>query len=130
MKNFFDYFSLVAVGLFVFGQLYFFNLYGSYAKGPLNPYAFFTDDVRLALENASAKVRNGELTEEDARDLSEKYDVRRCIPYDDGDVLWEIPFCSINSVEYVYSPKGTYDPSFKVIKVVPLGNNWYWWVWR
>lgn len=127
MKSF-EYVSLIAVALLVLETVRLFNLNGSYAKGPLNPYAFFTDETRLALETASEKALKGELSEADAKELTEKYNVRHCIVFKDKRVLWQIPFCPIcNYVAYVYSPAQPYDPLFHTDS---LGHGWYWWRWR
>ncbi len=70
MKSF-EYISLVAVALLVLETVRLFNLHGSYAKGPLNPYAFFTDETRLTLEATSEKAQKGELSEADAKELAD-----------------------------------------------------------
>ena len=55
MKSF-EYVSLIAVALLVLETVRLFNLNGSYAKGPLNPYAFFYRRDEISVGN---RVRKG-----------------------------------------------------------------------
>ena len=129
MDRTFDVASLLAVILMVCVQLWYFNLWDSYTKGPLNPYVYFTDGIRVSLEKASDKALNGELSDDEARELLKRYDVRRCEIYD-GAVGWEIPYAVMPfSVEYIYSPDkpcpakgGGY--SYSIPR--SIGNDWYW----
>ena len=117
-----EFASLLAVMLLVCFHVSGFDRMDGFIRGPLNPYAFFTDEVRCALEQASNKAIKGELSAKEAKPLFEKWGVRRCI-VDKGTVGWTIPYFSIaQSVEYVYSPgRFCSGDEYK-----PLGNNWYW----
>lgn len=127
MKKFLDYISLLAVILLVAWKVSDFRRVGSFVEGPINPYVFFSDEVRLALEKASAKVLNGELSNEEARWLLEKYDVRRCEIHN-GTVWWTIPYFGLPfAVHYIYSFDKPYpDAGMEKLGWRPLWNNWYW----
>ncbi len=126
MKRLFEYTSLVAVAMLIHSIVSSFDRMDGFIRGPLNPYAFFTDDVRCSLEQASKKVIKGDLSTEDARSLLRKYDVRRCSVYD-GTVCWMIPYLSrAKSVEYIYSP-GKPSAHLECEEgYKSLGNGWYW----
>lgn len=126
MKNKFDYISLVAVALLIHTAVSCFDRMDGFMRGPLNPYAFFTDDVRSALEEASNKALKGDLSAEEARDLLRRYDVRRCVVYR-GSVCWMIPYMSRpKSVEYIYSPGNPSAYLENKDEYQFLGNSWYW----
>ena len=127
MDKVLKWFSFFAVLSLVVARVSHFRQIGSFVEGPMNPYVFFTDEVRLALEKASSKALKGELTDEDARELLEKYDVRRCT-IDDGAVLWTIPYhCLPMSVEYIYTFDHPYsDSQVHELDCRPLWGNWYW----
>ena len=128
MRKACEYVSLVAVILLVYYEVSYFNLRKSYMNGPLNPYVFFTDDVRLALEKASEDAREGRLTKEDAKTLLRKYNVRRC-HLDKGIVYWTISYnCLAVSVFYIYSPGKPYPDSgsSRGADAQCIGNDWYW----
>ena len=123
-----EFASLLAVMLLVCFHVSGFDRMDGFMRGPLNPYAFFTDEVRCALEQASAKVVKGDLSAEDAKTLLGKWDVRRCV-VGKGTVGWTIAYYSIaKSVEYVYSPGKPFPGanSLDEDEYRPLGNNWYW----
>ena len=124
---------LATVVLYVLLRVEVVNRFGMFLAGPMNPYVFFTDEVRLSLEKASERVLKGEYSAAEAKELLEKYDVRECI-VSDGVVRWRIPYLYIPafSVDYVYSPncpfpKGDWPGEDRCR---PLGNNWYWWRFR
>jgi len=128
MKKIFDYISLAAVILLMHGVIQNFELKAGYLHGPLNPYVFFTDDVRSSLEQASSKVVKGDFSAEDARDLLRKYGVCRCYVYK-GDICWTIPYFYHNmafSVDYIYSPGESKAPLERNDEIQSLGNGWYW----
>ena len=128
MRKVCEYVSLVAVVLLVYYEVSYFNLRKSYMDGPLNPYVFFTDDVRLALEKASEDAREGKLTKEDAKALLRKHNVR-CCHLDKGVVYWTISYCCLAvSVKYIYSPGKPYpdSSSLSAADVQRIGDNWYW----
>ena len=128
MKKVCECVSLAVVILLVFHEVSYFRLRNSYVKGPMNPYVFFTDDVRLALEKASEDARAGRLSKEDAKVLLEKYDVRCCQLYK-GAVRWTIPYrCLPLSVIYTYSPGKPYPDSGPSCEtgIQYIGNDWYW----
>lgn len=122
--------SLATVVLYVLLTVEVVNRFEMFLAGPLNPYVFFTDEVRLSLEKASERVLKGEYSASEAKELLEKYDVRECV-VSDGVVRWRIPYLYIPalSVDYVYSPnrpfpKGDWPGADRCRS---LGNNWYWW---
>ena len=122
--------SLATVVLYVLLNIEDLSKCERFLAGPLNPYVFFTDEVRLSLEKASERVLKGEYSAAEAKELLEKYDVRECV-VSDGVVRWRIPYVYIPalSVDYVYSPnrpfpKGDWPGKDRCR---PLGNNWYWW---
>ncbi len=122
--------SLATVVLCVLLNVVQFNKCEMFLAGPLNPYVFFTDEVRLSLEKASERVLKGEYSAAEAKELLEKFDVRECI-VSDGVVKWRIPYfyTTALSVDYVYSPnrpfpKGDWPGKDRCRS---LGNNWYWW---
>ena len=122
--------SLATVVLYVLFNVEASNKCERFLTGPLNPYVFFTDEVRLSLEKASERVLKGEYSASEAKELLEKYDVRECV-VSDGVVRWRIPYLygTAFSVDYVYSPnrpfpKGDWPGADRCR---PLGNNWYWW---
>ena len=128
MKKIFDYISLAAVILLMHDQVRSFELKTGYLRGPLNPYVFFTDDVRCSLEQASSKVVKGNFSADDARDLLRKYGVCRCYVYK-GDICWTIPYFYHNmafSVDYIYSLGDSKAPLERNEEIQSLGNGWYW----
>ncbi len=116
-----EFASLLAVILLVYVHVSGFDRMDGFIRGPLNPYAFFTDEVRCALEQASNKAIKGELSAEEAKALLEKWNIRRC--YVEGrTAAWTIAYSPIHYVEYVYSPgRPCSGDEYK-----PLWNNWYW----
>ncbi len=127
MKRIFELTSLVAVALLIHLAVSSFDRMNGFMRGPLNPYVFFTDDVRSSLEKASNKAITGDLSVKDARDLLRRYDVRRCAVYE-GSVCWMIPYLSsrAKSVEYIYSPGKPSAFLENKDEYQLLGNGWYW----
>ena len=128
MKKIFDYISLAAVILLMRGVIQNFELKAGYLYGPLNPYVFFTDDMRCSLEHASSKVVRGDFSADDARNLLRKYGTCRCSVYK-GTIGWMIPYryhSRAFSVEYRYSPGKPSSFLENSDEYQCLGNGWYW----
>ena len=127
MNNPFAYVSLVAVILLAYVQVSGFDRIDDCIRGPLNPYAFFTDELRLKLEKASENALKDNLSVAEAMELLEKFDVRRCT-VGRSNVVWTIAyFSSAKSVEYVYSPTEPYPSNDHACKdYEQLWNGWYW----
>ena len=115
-----EFASLLAVMLLVCFHVSGFDRMDGFIRGPLNPYAFFTDEVRCALEQASDKAIKGELSTKEAKIFLEKWNVCRCY-VEGGTVSWTIAYSAVNTVVYVYSPGRPCSSDYQ-----PLWNNWYW----
>ena len=63
--------SLATVVLYVLLTVEVVNRFEMFLAGPLNPYVFFTDEVRLSLEKASERVLKGEYSASEAKELLE-----------------------------------------------------------
>lgn len=116
-----EFASLLAVILLVYVHVSGFDRMDGFIRGPLNPYAFFTDEVRCAFEQASAKAVKGDLSVKEAKTFLEKWNVRSC-GVEGGTVVWTIAYSAIHNVEYVYSPGRPCSGD----DYQPLWNNWYW----